>query len=211
MSTNPNDVVAKGYDLIADTYLEKFGVSSVRWKWLQRLVSHLPADGACVLDLGCGAGTPVALHLARLGHSVFGVDGSSEQVARARKNVPEATFIEANMCEVRLEAASFDAVGAFYSINHVPRERQEELISRIGAWLKPGGVFVGSFGTGTPGNWTGEWLGASMFFGNDSQEGTRQALSDAGLSVRDTLIEKQDNEDAAFYWVVATKDHAGRG
>ena len=26
-------------------------------------------------------------------------------------------------------------------------------------WLKPGGIFVASFGSGAAGEWTGEWLG----------------------------------------------------
>jgi len=92
--TTPRRLVATGYDRIADAYLDRFEHSSVRKKWLRRLIESLPSSGR-VLDLGCGAGVPVARELAALGHCVVGVDGSEEQIARARSKVPKATFIHA--------------------------------------------------------------------------------------------------------------------
>jgi ubiquinone/menaquinone biosynthesis C-methylase UbiE len=124
IDANPGHLVSAGYDNIADAYLERFGVSVVRQKWLGRLIEGLRSGRSRVLDLGCGAGIPVARDLAALGHSVVGVDGSVQQIVRARHNVPAATFIEADMCEVEFEAASFDAIGAFYSITHVPLTQQ---------------------------------------------------------------------------------------
>jgi SAM-dependent methyltransferase len=206
MDRNPRDVVAAGYNAIADAYLDRFGVSTVRQKWVDRLIENLPLKGGRVLDLGCGAGIPVARDLAALEYSVVGIDGSAQQIIRARRNVPAATFIEADMCEVELEAASFDAVGAFYSITHIPRAQQAQLISKIASWLKPGGTLVASFGAGAAGTWTGEWLGTTMFFGHSSEEATLKCLIDAGLNVRCSLVERQDNEDAAFLWIDAVKD-----
>jgi SAM-dependent methyltransferase len=109
MNNDPKHVVAAGYNKVADAYLERLGVSAVRDKWFGRLVDSLPASGGRVLDLGCGAGIPVARDLAALGHAVVGVDGSAQQIVRARQNVPEATFIEADLCEGVFEADSFDA------------------------------------------------------------------------------------------------------
>jgi SAM-dependent methyltransferase len=151
MDTNPRNLVAAGYDDIADAYLDRFGVSVVRRKWLGRLIESLHSEGSRVLDLGCGAGIPVARELAALGHSVVGVDGSGQQIVRARRNVPTAIFIEADMCEVEFETASFDAVGAFYSITHIPPAEQGALISKIALWLKPGGTLVASFAAGEAG------------------------------------------------------------
>jgi 2-polyprenyl-3-methyl-5-hydroxy-6-metoxy-1,4-benzoquinol methylase len=45
-----------------------------------------------VLDVGCGAGVPVARALTRR-FSVTGIDISGRMVDRARMNVPEGTFI----------------------------------------------------------------------------------------------------------------------
>jgi hypothetical protein len=55
------------------------------------------------------------------------------------------------------------------------------------------------------GQWTGEWLGTTMFFGHNSEAETLKCLTDSGLKVRDSSVEKQDNEEAAFMWVEAVK------
>jgi ubiquinone/menaquinone biosynthesis C-methylase UbiE len=208
MDANPRRLVAAGYDEIADAYLERFGVSIVRQKWLGRLVESLRPEGSKVLDLGCGAGVPVARDLAALGHSIIGVDGSAQQIMRARRNVPAAAFIEADMCEVEFEAASFDAVGAFYSMTHIPTAQQGAIISKIASWLKPGGTLVASFAAGEAGEWIGEWLGTTMFFGHSSEEATLRCLDRAGLKVRRALVERQDNEDAFFLWIEAAKTNS---
>ena len=205
MASEKQRLVAAGYDDIADAYLERFGVSVVRQKWLGRLIDSPPATGGRVLDLGCGAGIPVARALAASGRVVTGVDGSPKQIVRARQNVPQATFVEADMREVTFEAGVFDAVGAFYAITHVPPGKQGALIAGIAAWLKPGGTLVASFGAGAVGEWTGEWLGTTMFFGHAGGAETLASLAAAGLQVRRASVEKQDNEDAAFLWVESVK------
>jgi SAM-dependent methyltransferase len=201
----PNRVVFAGYDHIADAYLERFRISAVRQKWLCRLLDSLPPGGGRVLDLGCGAGVPVARDLDASGHIVVGVDGSAQQIVRARRNVPKATLVEANMCEMRFDADSFDAVGAFYSMTHLPPAQQGTLIDKIATWLKPGGVLIASFGTGAPGEWIGEWLGTEMFFGHCDELELRRWLTAAGLDLRRFSVEKQDNEDVAFLWIEAVK------
>ena len=206
MTSDMQRIVAAGYDDVADAYLERFRISTVRQKWLRRLVDGLPPMGGRVLDLGCGAGIPVARDLTALGHIVVGVDGSPQQIVRARQNVPRATFIEADMCSVRFEAGSFDAVGAFYSITHVPPAQQGALIANIAKWLKPGGTLVASFGTGASAEWTGDWLGTTMFFGHLGETETLRFLAQTGLLVRHSSVEKQDNEQATFMWIEAAKD-----
>jgi ubiquinone/menaquinone biosynthesis C-methylase UbiE len=208
MDANPKRLVAAGYDQIADAYIERFGVSAVRQKWLGRLVESLRSQGNKVLDLGCGAGIPVARGLVALGHSVIGVDGSAQQIMRARRNAPGATFVEADMCEVEFEAASFDAVCAFYSITHIPSAEQGVIISKIAHWLKPGGTLVASFAAGEAGEWISEWLGTTMFFGHRSEDATLRCLDRAGFKVRRALVERQDNEDAVFLWIEAVKTNS---
>ena len=80
------------------------------------------------------------------------------------------------------------------------------MIANIAAWLKPGGIFVASFRSGPAGEWTREWLGTTMFFGHNGEAETLRCLADSGLRVRDSSVEKQDNEQASFMWVEAVKD-----
>ncbi len=109
------------------------------------------------------------------------------------------------MCGVTFEPDSFDAVGAFYSITHIPPTQQGPLVVNIARWLKPRGKFVASFATGVRTEWTGEWLGTTMFFGHSSEAETLSHLAEARLRVRNSAVEKQDNEEAVFMWIEAIK------
>src|SRR4026208_1130477 len=117
----PREVVARGYDEVAERFLEwsTLRPSEARLAYLRRAVELIPA-GARVLELGCGAGIPMTAALAE-DRDVTGVDISARQIELARENVPAATFVHSDMTTLEFEAASFDAVVAFYSLTHVPR------------------------------------------------------------------------------------------
>ncbi len=201
-SIDPKAVVTDGYDRIADAYLAECGSSVVRERWLETLLSLLPAK-ARVLDLGCGAGVPVCRRLAEAGHDVLGLDGSARQVALARANVPGAEFVQADMAAAAFERGSFDAVAAFYSITHLPRAEHAGLFRRLAEWLRPGGVFLASLGaTATP-EWSGDWLGAPMYFSHFDAETNLALIRQAGLAVERAEVVPQDDEDGSFLWVVA--------
>jgi cyclopropane fatty-acyl-phospholipid synthase-like methyltransferase len=200
---NQKQLVALGYDRIADSYLERFGRSSVRAAKLAEVIGQLPA-GASILDLGCGAGIPVAHELVTLGFNVTGVDASSGQIARARRNVSGARFMQADMAAVQFAPESFDAVGAFYSVTHLPKSEHGVLIGRIAKWLRPGGRFLANFGA-AEGDWSEEWLGTTMFFSHHHPEMTKRLVQDAGLRLQRVEMLKQDNEEAVFLWITAHK------
>ena len=92
-----------------------------------------------------------------------GVDFSAVQLRRARRLVPAARLVQADMATLQLRPASADAVVAFYSLIHVPLTDQQALFPRIRGWLRPGGYFLAIVGAGP---WTGTapYLGADMFW-----------------------------------------------
>jgi SAM-dependent methyltransferase len=202
MTDDPKSIVATGYDLIAEGYLERYGRSLVRDQWLGKLITLIPQKSR-VLDLGCGSGVPVALGLARRGHEVVGIDGSARQLSLARLNVPKAHFIHADMTRVQVAPSSFDAVTAFYSITHVPRDEHAELLRRIASWLKPEGVFLASLGADQSADWRGSWLGVEMFFSHYGAEVNEQLVRQAGFNIVEATVVNQDNEDGRFLWVAA--------
>lgn len=206
MAADPKSIVGMGYDRIAEEYLARYSASAVRDRWLAELMRRLPQHGgAHVLDLGCGAGLPVAHRLTAQGHNVIGVDGSAHQVVLARRNVPAATFIQSDMTAVDLPPGSFDAVVAFYAVTHVPRVEHADLLERIAGWLKPRGIFVASLGAGASPDCEGEWLGTTMFFSHYEADTNLVLLRDAGFVVELAEEQDQDNEDARFLWVVARR------
>jgi SAM-dependent methyltransferase len=194
--------VTRGYDAIAGSYLAYYGSSLVRERWLNRLLELLPPRPQ-VLDLGCGAGLPVAKKLSDHGCAVVGIDLSARQIVLAQTAVPKAEFIQADMTKLALLPASFDAVTAFYSITHVPREEHEDLLRQIAIWLKPGGVFLASLGTDDLPCRTESWLRVQMFFSHYDATRNAQLVEAAGLKIQQMEIVGQDNEDARFLWVIA--------
>ncbi|HEV7371225.1 class I SAM-dependent methyltransferase [Arenibaculum sp.] len=206
MKSDPKILVSNGYDRMAETYLARFGRSIVRDRWLAALAALLPpAGGARVLDLGCGAGLPVAKELTALGHRILGIDGSKRQVALARHNVPAGDFLHGDMTTTELPETSFDAVSAFYSITHVPRSEHGDLLKRIAGWLKPGGVFVGSLGATASSDWQGEWMGTEMYFSHYGSDRNISLVQEAGLTIEHAEEQLQDDEDHRFLWIIARK------
>lgn len=204
--TDAKRLVFHGYDQIADDYLARYGRSSVRRRRLAELLALLPhGGGARVLDLGCGAGVPVAQALSAAGHDVTGVDGSTRQISLARSNVPGAAFIEADMTEVVLPERGFDAAAAFYSITHVPRAEHDALFRRIARWLVPGGTFVASLGAVSSDDWRGEWMGTEMFFSHHDAEANLSLLRGAEFVIERAEVLDQDDEDGRFLWIVARR------
>jgi cyclopropane fatty-acyl-phospholipid synthase-like methyltransferase len=203
---SPAEVVARGYDLIGERYLDWSSgeLSPGRRHALAEIAAHL-APGSRILDLGCGAGIPMTAALAR-DHDVLGVDISPKQIERARRNVPAATFESADAMALALSPASFDAVVAFFSLTHLERDLLPTLLGRIESWLRRPGILVASFGTrDSPGSVEADWLGAPMYFsGFDSRTNTELVVN-AGFTVL-RAIEVDEHEDtgtARFLWITA--------
>jgi SAM-dependent methyltransferase len=200
-------LVGQGYDTMIDTWEAWVAriEDDVRHEWADDLAARLPA-GARVLELGCGGGTRETRELAARFH-VTGVDLSERQLERAGRRVPDAAFLHGDFTSIELAAGSFDAVVAFYSWNHVPRELLAPLLARVHGWLAPGGWLMTAFGTGDEEAWTGEWLGAPTFFSSWPPATNSRLVRDAGFElVRDevvTIVEPEGPQ--TFQWVLARR------
>lgn len=205
---DPKRIVEQGYDRIAERHAEWASRTRTeeRERYARLLVERLPA-GARVLELGCGTGIPTTRRLAERFH-VTAVDLSARHVELARANVPGAEVFQADMARLDLPAASFDAVAAFYSIIHVPREEHAGLFRRIAAWLRPGGVLLAALGTRDVGaEYAAEWLGAPMYWSSHDPRTELRAIEEAGLAVERAEIETadEDGRPISFLWVLARR------
>jgi len=176
-----------------------------RGEWCNELLLRLP-QGARLIDLGCGGGAPETKLLADR-FRVTGVDLSEEQVRRARVRIPNAHFIHADFTAIDFEPDSIDAVAAFYSFNHVPRDLLAPLYARIRTWLAPQGLFMTALGTSDTENWTGDFLGARNYFSSFPPELNTSMLDDAGFELlRNELVTISEPEgDATFQWILARR------
>jgi SAM-dependent methyltransferase len=205
---DPEEVVRRGYDAIAERYAEwAASFESPAMRWVEALQARLP-DGSRVLDLGCGGGGPATRALAAR-HDVLGVDISERQLERARRLVPEARFVQGDATEVAFEPESFDAVVSLFMLGHVPRAKQEPLLGRIFGWLRPGGWFLGTLGTaGEADEVVEDWLGAPMFFAAHDERWNREALLRAGFVLEDARVVpfvEPGHGLVSFMWVRAGK------
>jgi ubiquinone/menaquinone biosynthesis C-methylase UbiE len=131
--------VAQGYDQIADRHREWALQVRVdeRNRYLQVLIDHAQR-GMHLLDLGCGTGVPTTRRLAER-YRVTGVDISVANAKQAAINVPRAQIICGDMSNIHFPPESFDAISAFYSLIHLPRQEMPQFLSRMTRWLRPNG------------------------------------------------------------------------
>jgi cyclopropane fatty-acyl-phospholipid synthase-like methyltransferase len=200
-------MVAAGYDRVADAYerLEEEGAEWPRLRRVRELLALVPAGGT-VLDLGCGNGVPVLREIAAH-HVAVGVDVSREQVRRARRNVPEATVIHADMSELEFDEQAFDAIVSCYSIEHVPRERHARLFERIHVWLKPGGRLLFAVEARDAFEAVGTWLETPMFFSLLDEDEMLRLLERVGLRVerREPETQVEGGRPIEYLWVLAQR------
>ena len=207
MSDPRVEIVARGYDAIADTFAgwRDRIEGDPRREWADDLVGRLHS-GARVLELGCGSGSAETLMLAER-FRLTGVDVSAEQVRRARDRLPGAELVLGDMLEAELPQGSFDAECSFYVFNHVPRELLTALMGRIRGWLRPGGLALNAFGVGDNPGWTGEWLGAETFFAGFEPPENSRLVAAAGFEILpDEVVEFVEPEGPVrFQWILALR------
>lgn len=202
----PKQLVAAGYDAVADEHAEwaQRTRRAERRKYTNIVLESLPA-GADVLELGCGAGLPTTRRLTER-FTVTGVDISQRNVELARTNAPSATIRQADMTELSFPPASFDAVTAFYSLIHVPREEQPALLHTIASWLRPDGLLVATLGASdVEAGYSEDWLGAPMYWSTFDSRTSRQMVEDAGLEIISAReeTEQEFGDPVTFLWIIA--------
>jgi ubiquinone/menaquinone biosynthesis C-methylase UbiE len=197
---DPTMIVEDGYDDIARIYHEKRD----KFKSNELLIgfSSLLKPGGNVLDVGCGAGVPVAQFLVDAGFKVTGVDVSSCMLELARSHVPGANFAKMDMRQLAFAAGCFDGICAFYSLFHVPKDEHLWVLIGLNRLLRESGILLFSSGRC---EWEGveKFHGANMFWSHPDRETTRQMVIDAGFTVRISEVQEHGGEE--HYWVMAEK------
>jgi ubiquinone/menaquinone biosynthesis C-methylase UbiE len=173
-------LVQQGYDGCAEAYSKARRRSQHH---ALALLTERLGGGAVVLDVGCGSGMPVGTALAGR-FRVTGVDISARMIERASCNIPGATLVHGDIMSVVFPASRFDAVVAFYSIFHVPREEQEELFRRFHRWLKPGGYLLTTVSdVSEESHLEDDFFGVTMYWSSYGLEEYMKIVDRAGFEV----------------------------
>jgi cyclopropane fatty-acyl-phospholipid synthase-like methyltransferase len=176
-----NDFVRQGYNKIADNYLDKRDVFKNR-KYLDKLIELLPT-GSTILDIGCGAGTPIDSYLVSKGFKIVGIDISERQIELAKKHVPKGNYERKDMSEISEKEYKVDAVISFYAIFHIPRETHPELFRKIRSFIPKNGYTLVTMGHS---DWVGtenDFFGGEMAWSHFDAKKNKDIIKEAGFDI----------------------------
>jgi ubiquinone/menaquinone biosynthesis C-methylase UbiE len=133
-------------DAIASGFFEREGFRRlVAWN-LDHLRRSVPfTSDMRVLSLGCGLGD-YDLAVARDVQHLVALDLSEVAVSEAkrrasRSGIENVEFLVANVQQLDLPPASFDAIYALGTLHHLNGDDRRWLLRRIAVWLRPDGWF----------------------------------------------------------------------
>lgn len=155
-----------------------------------------------MLDLGCGTGEPVARYLVERGFRVVCVDESAAMLEIARRTLPGAELIRADMCELKLDE-QFAAAVVWDSLFHVERGRHLSVFQKLSSLLAPGGLLLLSAGGTGHAGFTSEMHGRTFFYSAHDPAETLRLLASAGFEVE--LCEEDDPSSHGHLAVVARR------
>jgi ubiquinone/menaquinone biosynthesis C-methylase UbiE len=193
-------IVRKGYDKIASRYANqrhRYPSKALLLKFMKAVPKK-----SKVLDLGCGAGIPIAKTLAFSGYNVTGIDFADGMIELARKNVNKAKFLKMDMTKMVFPSNYFDAAISFYAIIHIPRKNHSKIYKKLHGILKPNAIMlVNASGTKKWEETAKDYLGVPMFWSFYSPNKTLKIIEKEGFEVMWSEALKLGGEQQ--FWVLA--------
>lgn len=159
--------------------------------WINRLTDGLPV-GASILDLGCGAGEPIAGHLICEGYDVTGLDRSSAMLAFFKTRYPQSRAIEADMRSLAL-GHRFDAILSWDALFHLWPDEQRTTLPRIADHLASPGRLLFTAGD-QEGHVTGHVGDETVYHGSLDPEEYRSILERLGFVVEIVLHDESAHD-----------------
>ncbi|MCT4556520.1 MAG: class I SAM-dependent methyltransferase [Pelagimonas sp.] len=113
-------------------------------RWLTRFTNGLTPGGR-VLDLGCGAGEPIAAWLIAEGFTLTGMDFAQPMLDIARARWPDGDWRQGDMRDLD-QRAEYDGIVAWDSFFHLTPDEQRACLPRLARALRPGGSLLVTVG-----------------------------------------------------------------
>lgn len=198
-------VVRQGFEQgnYASVYRDREERTAIEQRFLNAFADRIPRGGS-VVDLGCGVGEPFDRWLVDEGFQVKGVDIVGSHVNKARRRVPEAEFVQADLSKWNPET-TFDAALSLYTIFHLPAEEHREVIEHIGRMLAPGAPLLVTLGTARGDSRADDWCGAPMAWSSLAPEAYREAFAETGFEIVEEATEGAPGDDEHHWWVLAER------
>jgi SAM-dependent methyltransferase len=174
------------YERNAEGWDRSRGRKLIERAWLDRFLALVPT-GASLLDLGCGAGEPVARYFIERDYEVTGVDFAEPMLAIARDRFPQARWVHADMRDLDLDR-QFDGIVGWDSFFHLTREEQRAVIPILARHLRPSGALLLTVGP-SDGEVTGTVEGETVYHASLALDEYAELLDRAGLAIIDFVAE----------------------
>ena len=168
------------YDNVAQQFDRDRSKSLMEMPYLRRVLSRL-GEGACVLDLGCGAAEPIARFFIEAGCRVTGVDLAPAMLVMCRERFPEMTWLECDMRSLDLDRR-FDAILAWDSFFHLAEDEQRTMFAIFEKHTAPGGILLFTSGP-QAGVAMGEIYGRDLFHASLDADEYERLLETHGFEV----------------------------
>ena len=190
------------YDATATEFASRWGTLRLE-RALAAFTQHL-AGRRQVLDLGCGPGRDVDF-LTHLDCTVVGLDLSAGMLSEARKRLPHAPLIQADLRVPPLASERFDGIWACASLLHLPRAGFGPALAELVRLLrKPGGVLYLALKGGQGEQWITGQSGRRAFFTYYQPDEIETSLAHAGFQILERwMAEDQAGRDQPWINVVA--------
>ena len=154
--------------------------------WLDRFLAEV-TPGGLILDLGCGAGDPIAAYMASRGFRVIGLDASRAMLALARERYPDGDWRYGDMRALDLPER-FDGILGWNSFFHLTRDEQRAVLPQLSAHLNPEGALMLTVGP-RDGEEMGHVGGEPIYHASLAPEAYRQLLAAHGMKVVSFVLE----------------------
>lgn len=99
------------------------------------------APETSVLDLCCGSGQTTQFLVER-SHHVTGLDASPLSLKRARKNVPQADYVEAFAEAMPFPDNQFDVVHTSVALHEMAPQQLQQILKEVHRIVRPNGYFT---------------------------------------------------------------------
>ncbi|WP_106746296.1 class I SAM-dependent methyltransferase [Yoonia maritima] len=173
----------------AAAWVRNHGTSLIEKNWLDRFTAPLTVR-AQLLDIGCGAGDPIARYLLDRGFAVTGVDASPELIDVAQENMPAAHWVVADMRALQL-SQRFDGMLAWDSIFHLTPGDQRLMFPVFAAHANVGAQLMFTSGP-AHGDAIGEFEGEPLYHSSLDPSEYRLLLDQNRFEVVDHIVEDLD-------------------
>jgi SAM-dependent methyltransferase len=156
--------------------------------WLDRYCALLPPGGS-VLDIGCGAGEPIARHFGELGYAVTGVDSSPSMIAMFRARHPDREAFVADMRTLCIPR-KYNGILAWASFFHLNHADQRRMFPIFRAHAAPGAALMFTSGP-EHGEVVGRLEGEPLYHASLDAREYRRLLENEGFTIVANVKEDQ--------------------